>query len=109
MTNWRKTVDTFAAADTLLAKDRKSYLRAHLYPARFIFSFMTGAMASNDDAVAALSRFAPAGLDVGLIRRALDIRRVADDPDVLFPERGLLPRQFAACAALIAESGAEQP
>jgi hypothetical protein len=109
MTNWHNAADTFAAAEALAPKDRKSYLRAHLYPARFTYSFMTGKMASNDDAVAFLDRFAPAGLDVALVRRALDIRRAADDPDVLFPERTALPRQFAACAALVAESEAERP
>jgi hypothetical protein len=109
MTKWQKAVDTFAAADSLAPKDRKSYLRAHLYPARFVFSFMAGAMASNDDAVAYLDRCAPAGLDVGLIRRALAIRHAAADPDELFPERTTLPQQFAACAALVAESEAERP
>jgi len=109
MANWRKAIDAFAAADALAPKDRKSYLRAHLYPARFIFSFMTGAMTSNDDAVAYLARFAPVGLDVDLIRRALAIRLAAADPDELFPERTALPQQFAACAALVAESATEQP
>jgi nucleotidyltransferase-like protein len=107
--NWSSAATAFAASAALAPQDRKSYLRALLYPARFVFSFMTGRMASNDDAVAYLDDHAPAGLEVGLIRRALDCRRDADDPDALFDARTQLPRQVSACAALVDESAAEQP
>jgi hypothetical protein len=107
--NWSGAADTFAASAALDPKDRKSYLRALLYPARFVFSFMTGRMGSNDDAVAHLDGHAPPGLDIELIGRALDCRRAADDPDALFEARTRLPRQVAACTALIDESAAEAP
>lgn len=107
--NWIAAADKFAAADALDPKERKSYLRAHLYPARFFASFMTARMMSNDDAVAYLGTLAPAGLDVGLIRRALALRQAAADPDPLFAERAALPRQAAACAAFVMESAAEAP
>jgi hypothetical protein len=107
--NWAKAADRFAAADSLDPKDRKAYLRAHLYPARFVMSFMTGNMASNDDAVTYVKNLAPTGLDIGLISGALEIRRNAHDPDALFPQRAALPRQVAACAALIVESDMEGP
>jgi predicted nucleotidyltransferase len=107
--NWATAAQQFAQAQSLDPKDRKSYLRAHLYPARFVMSFMTGAMASNDRAVEYVSRQALPGLDTDLIARALDIRRAADDPDALFPERRLLLRQVAACAALVTDSEAERP
>ncbi len=42
------------------------------------------------------------GLDVALVRRALQCRHDAADPDMLFPSRDALPRQVAACARLIA-------
>jgi predicted nucleotidyltransferase len=106
---WKQGSAQFAAADTLEPKSHKAYLRAHLYPARFIYSFMTGRMGSNDDAVAWLQDRAPPGLDVALVAQALDCRRAAADPDALFPARAVLPRQVAACAALVAESEAEQP
>ena len=70
---------------------------------------MTGRMGSNDDAVEWLKDRAPPGLDVALIAAALDCRRAAADPDTLCPARGVLPRQVAACAALIAECVAERP
>jgi predicted nucleotidyltransferase len=108
-TQWTSAAQAFAEAAALAPGDRKSYLRAMLYPARFVFSFMTGRMASNDEAVGFLDRHAPAGLDVASIRRALDCRRAAADPDALFDARAALPRQVAACAALIDESAAEQP
>src|SRR5437870_357187 len=40
-TNWTRSAEAFAASDALAAADRKSYLRALLYPARFVASFMT--------------------------------------------------------------------
>ncbi len=43
------------------------------------------------------------------IAAALDCRRAAADPDALFRARAALPRQVAACAALISESEAERP
>jgi hypothetical protein len=95
-TNWTQSAEAFAASDALAAADRKSYLRALLYPARFVASFMTGRMLSNDEAVARLGELCPSGLDTGLIRRALDCRRAAADPDALFPARALLLGQVAA-------------
>jgi predicted nucleotidyltransferase len=106
---WRQGAAQFAAAETLEPKSHKPYLRAHLYPARFAYGFMTGRMASNDDAVAWLEDRMLPGLDVGLIAQALECRRAAADPDALFPARTALPRQVAACAALVAESEIEAP
>jgi predicted nucleotidyltransferase len=99
--NWKKASQEFATCDYLDAKDRKSYLRALLYPARFVFSWATGRMDSNDVAVGYLSGEAPTGLDVDLVRRALACRQAASDPDFLFSDRTLLPRQVAACAAMM--------
>ena len=107
--NWVAAVERFCNADSLDPKDRKPYLRAQLYPARFAMSFMTGRMASNDDAVAWVRGQSFPGLDVPLIERALDIRRAAADPDPLFPDRGKLRRQVAACQSLAMECAAEEP
>lgn len=98
---WSQGAAQFAVLDTLEPKSHKPYLRAHLYPARFVYSYMTGRMGSNDDAVAWLKDRAPPGLDVALIAKALDCRRAAADPDPLFAARTALPRQVAACAALV--------
>jgi len=105
---WKQGAAQFAAAETLEPRSHKAYLRAHLYPARFVYSFMTGRMASNDAAVAWLADRALPGLDLALIARALDCRRAAADPDGLFAARTALPRQVAACAALVRESEAEE-
>lgn len=107
--SWAQSADQFAALEILEPKSHKSYLRAHLYPARFVFSFMTGRMGSNDDAVEWLKRHIIPGLDVPLIAAALDCRRAAADPDALFSARTALSRQVAACTALIRESDAERP
>lgn len=99
---WAETARRMAALDRLEPAERKPYLRALLYPARFVYSWITGGMASNDDAVAFLAERAPDGLDVALAERALACRHAAADPDLLFPERRLLPAQVEGCARIIA-------
>jgi predicted nucleotidyltransferase len=107
--SWAQAAAQFAALDILAPNTHKPYLRAHLYPARFVYSFMTGRMGSNDDAVEWLNDRRIPGLDVPLIAAALACRRAAADPDALFAARAVLPRQVAACAALISESEVERP
>jgi hypothetical protein len=101
--SWAERARTFAAAETLDPKDRKAYLRTLLYPSRFCYSWITGLMDSNDDAVPFLAERRALGLDVSLIERALQCRQAAADPDSLFAERMSLPSQVEACAALLAE------
>jgi hypothetical protein len=100
--NWADRARSFAAAKTLEPKDHKAYLRTLLYPGRLCYSWMTGLMGSNEDAVAFLGENHAAGLDVSLIERALQCRRTAADPDALFPARTVLPSQIDKCAALLA-------
>ncbi|MBT5048539.1 MAG: nucleotidyltransferase domain-containing protein, partial [Rhodospirillaceae bacterium] len=54
--NWASGTKKFAALTTLDPENHKPYLRAHLYPARFAYSWRTGKMASNDDAVEYLNK-----------------------------------------------------
>jgi predicted nucleotidyltransferase len=102
--NWAERARSFAVAAALDPKDRKPYLRALLYPARFCYAYTTGRMASNDDAVAYLRERPSTGLDVASIEQALTCRRAAADPDRLFALRAILLAQVEACAALIASS-----
>jgi predicted nucleotidyltransferase len=102
--NWAANANRFAAAPALDVKDRKPYLRALLYPARFCFSYITGGMASNDDAAAFLRQQKIPGLDLESIERALECRHAATDPDWLFPLRTVLPGQVVSCSALIADA-----
>lgn len=99
--SWAERARSFAAAETLAPKDHKAYLRTLLYPGRLCYSWMTGRMGSNDDAVAFLSERPAAGLDLGLLGRALECRHSAADPDGLFAARKVLPSQVEACAALL--------
>jgi predicted nucleotidyltransferase len=99
--NWGASAAHFACLDRLDANERKSYLRALLYPARFIYSWMTGGMASNDDAVTFLNEQHVPGLDVNLVVAALQCRHDARDPDHLFSARAVLSRQVEACARLV--------
>jgi len=104
---WADAAARFAAIGNLAAADHKPFLRAFLYPARFAYSWLTGRMASNDDAVAYLADHPPAGLDLALIGRALACRHAAADPDRLFDDRTGLPAQVAACARLIEDGAGE--
>lgn len=99
--SWAENAGRFADMEVLEPEAHKPYLRAHLYPARFAYSWATGRMASNDAAVAYLQETRPPGLDVDLIARALQYRQDAADPDGLFPDRAALPRQVDACAWLL--------
>jgi hypothetical protein len=101
--SWSGRARGFAAAEKLDPKDHKAYLRTLLYPARFWYSWMTGLVGSNDEAVAFLRQRHPPKLDVSLIEDALECRRAAADPDALFPGRALLPSQIDACASLLAD------
>jgi predicted nucleotidyltransferase len=98
---WTSEARRFASAETLEPKDRKAYLRALLYPARFCYGWMTGRMGSNDEAVAFLNETRPAQLDVCLIARALQCRQADADPDGLFPSRTALLNHIEACAAVL--------
>jgi hypothetical protein len=98
--SWAERARTFAAAETLDPKDRKAYLRSLLYPGRFCYSWTTGLMGSNDDAVAFLHQNRIAGLELDLIARALQLRQAGADPDPLFADRTQLPHQIEVCAAL---------
>jgi hypothetical protein len=106
-TNWIHSAEAFAAREVLTPQDRKSYLRALLYPARFVASFMTGKMMSNDAAVALLQEFCPPELDASIIQRALECRLAAADPDDLFPARTLLPGQVAALERFVIQTVAD--
>jgi len=103
--NWADGARGFSALAALRPEDHKPYIRALLYPARFVYSWHTGRMASNDAAVDFLNTDAPAGLDLDLIGRALACRQQARDPDHLFAERATLLRQIEACATLLAAAG----
>ena len=100
--SWTDRARSFAAAEVLEPRHRKAYLRTLLYPARFCYSWTTGLMVSNDDAVSFVNERPPARLDVDLITRALECRRIGCDPDALFSERTMLMSQIDACAALLA-------
>ncbi len=102
--SWAQAASAFAGLDALAPADHKPFIRALLYPAQFVFSWTTGAMASNDDAVASLDATAPPGLDIELVARALRCRREGRDPDTLFAERATLLRQLDACSRLVAAS-----
>jgi hypothetical protein len=100
---WAEQARGFATAEILEPKDRKAYLRALLYPARFCYSWAAGRMGSNDAAVEFLQANHLTRLDVSLITKALQCRQANADPDALFPARKSLLSQIDACAAIVTE------
>jgi hypothetical protein len=101
--NWMAAARRFAIAEVLEPQDRKAFLRTLLYPARFCYSWITGRMGSNDEAVAFLGEAYPGRFDVSLISHALECRQADADPDPLFPARASLPSQVDACMALLSD------
>jgi hypothetical protein len=100
--SWARSAEYFSGLHRLEAKDHKRYLRTLLYPARLVYSWMTGCIASNDAAVAFLAERELSDFDADAIERALEIRRASREPDSLFAARAVLPRQVEACAKLMA-------
>jgi hypothetical protein len=100
LTGWSRMASRLAALAELAPEDHKAYLRAILYPARFLYSWDTGKVASNDDAVAYVENRATPGLNVALIRRALDCRNASQDPSLLFADRLQLSSLIDICARL---------
>lgn len=98
---WAQQSRSLRDLSALGPNDHKPYLRSLLYPARFLYSWRTGAMASNDDAVEFLRRHPVPDLDIGLIERALTCRRENRDLDALFPERSRFDLQLRACTDFI--------
>jgi hypothetical protein len=102
--NWAQQVNRFSALEALQRDDYKRFLRAFLYPARLVYSWETGAMGSNDEAVKFLQGRAD-GLDLDLIARALEVRNRGADPLPLFPERGKLVGLLDGCRKIVDDGG----
>ncbi len=51
LANWTENARRFAKSDVLTPGDHKAFIRTLLYPARLVYSWSTGRMASNDEAV----------------------------------------------------------
>jgi predicted nucleotidyltransferase len=102
--NWIENARRFAAMDVLAPGDHKAFIRTLLYPARLIYSWTTGRLGSNDDAVAFTCEHRPRGMNTDIVTKALAYRQSAADPDPLFPERGILPDQIESCVQFVTDS-----
>jgi len=94
-------VHFFSSLSPIAIGDHKRYLRALLYPARFLYSWETGTIGSNDEAVAFLQNRA-AEIDTDLILRALRCRNQGDNPQPLLVERSKLLQFREMCKEGIA-------
>ena len=98
--SWKQTASYFISKEKLLPEEHKKYLKAHLYAARFVYSWLTLKIASNDTAVAFLVENPVKGLKMDLIFSALECRHNANGLDRLFPDRKFLLQQIEACSKL---------
>ena len=103
--NWIESAERFAKDDVLAPGDHKAFIRTLLYPARLVYSWTTGRMGSNDEAVAFTCEHPPPGVNTDILTKALAYRRAAADPDALFPARTVLPDQVKCCTQFISQSG----
>jgi predicted nucleotidyltransferase len=102
-TNWTENAHRFAGMSVLAPGDHKTFIRTLLYPARLVYSFSTGLMGSNDDAVEFTREHPPPGMNTDILTRALIYRQAAADPDELFPARTILPDQVKSCIRVITD------
>jgi predicted nucleotidyltransferase len=102
--NWAESARRFANMEVLAPADHKAFIRALLYPARLVYSWSTGRMGSNDEAVAFVREQRLPGMHCEIIVKALEYRSAGADPDPLFPARTLLPDQVEACNRFMAQS-----
>jgi predicted nucleotidyltransferase len=107
--NWTENVHRFAGMSALAPGDHKLFIRTLLYPARLVYSWNTGLMGSNDDAVAFTREHSPPGMNTDILISALTYRQAAADPDELFPARRILPDQIKSCCQIIGASRSRKP
>ncbi len=79
----------------------KELSRCVLYPARLLYTWQSGEMASNDVAVQWLNEHPVEGLDLAPINLAMRVRRGQQALGGLDRWRPLLERQYAVCIAQI--------
>jgi len=103
--NWTENANRFARTDVLAPGDHKAFIRTLLYPARLVYSWTTGRMSSNDEAVAFAREHRPPGMNTDLLAQALAYRQAGADPDALFSARAVLRDQVKSCARFIAGAG----
>jgi hypothetical protein len=94
---WASDVARLSFLSDLTAPERKPYLRALLYPARLLFSWESGKVASNDDAVAYVTGRKLVGSEADLLERALRCRNAEEDISRLFSERRRLRDLVRIC------------
>ena len=98
---WAEEVVRLSALPELLALDHKPYLRAVLYPARFLYSWETGRVASNDCAVAYVDRCNLVGSELNLLTSALRCRNGEGHISLLFPKRCRLHELLRICTEFV--------
>jgi predicted nucleotidyltransferase len=90
-------------SDHLPANERefKEYVRCLLYPARLTFTWQTGKLGGNDEAVAYLEQLAPPGLRLDMIKDALRCRNADLADTALFGYQPALTQQRLATLQLL--------
>ena len=98
---WAKEVDRLVNANELTMRDYKPYVRAILYSVRFIYSWKTGGVTSNDAAAAFVDEQSLLGPGMDFVRAALRVRQANDVPTSLFQQREMLRGVVGRCRDFI--------
>lgn len=102
--SWKPKIGELSQLAQLEPQDRKSYIRAVLYPARLIYSWDNLTVDSNDRAVEYLRERKPSGLDLKPIESALDCRHERCSAEDVFALKVDLNKQFEGTISYISAS-----
>jgi hypothetical protein len=105
--NWSQQVSRLNDLDQPI-DDHKRYLRTLLYAARFLYSWETGNVVSNDGAVSYVEQRGLVGSETDIIRSALQCRNEGGDPLPLFSERPRLHAPVNCCHRPLSAFGQEE-
>ncbi|MEB4592701.1 hypothetical protein VSS37_17085 [Candidatus Thiothrix sp. Deng01] len=98
---WADKTRLFAARLPANDSEFKEYVRCLLYPARLIFTWQTGKLGGNDEAVAYLEQLAPPGVWLDMAQAALGCRHGAlADSELFVFRQALVPQQLATLQSL---------
>src|SRR5262249_58968106 len=88
---WTENAHRFAQMEVLTPGDHKGFIRTLLYPARLVYSWTTGPVASNGEDVAFACEHRPPGVNTDILTKNLPCREAAADPPEPLPPPPLFP------------------
>ncbi|QLQ31434.1 MAG: hypothetical protein HZT40_07270 [Candidatus Thiothrix singaporensis] len=104
---WADKTQLFSSRLPADESEFKEYVRCLLYPARLIFTWQSGRLGGNDEAVAYLEQMVPSDVRLDMIRAALRCRHAELADAELSHYRSALVSQYLATLQLLGLETAE--